>query len=101
MEQVQAVRFALRDEDEFFDGDDSSDGFDAIRSSLESFLSIHESFISFLLSDDCTRMRAYLRGSSTFLRIEPRMLLSTDARETDSGSNYNFLLCAILHILTH
>jgi hypothetical protein len=99
MEQVQAVRFALRDEDEFFDGDDSSDGFDAIRSSLESFLSIHESFISFLLSDDCTRMRAYLRGSSTFLRIEPRMLLSTDARETDSGSNYNFLLCAILHLV--
>jgi hypothetical protein len=97
MEQVQAVRFALRDDDDFFD--DSSDGFDAIRCSLESFLSTHESFISFLLSDDCTRMRAYLRGSSTFLRIEPRMLLSTDARETDSGSNYNFLLCAILHLV--
>jgi len=99
MEQVQAVRFSLRDEDEFFDGDDSSDGFDAIRLSLESFLSTQESFISFLLSDDCTRMRAYLRGSSSFLRIEPRKLLSTDARGADSVSHHNFLLCAILHLV--
>ena len=104
MEKVQAVRFALRDEDEFFEGDPGDgDGFHFIRLSLEAFLSTQESFLSFLISNDCARMRAYLRGSSSFIRIEPRMLLKTDTGVTDAGvdriSHHNFLLCAILHLV--
>mmetsp|Transcript_7437 Transcript_7437/g.16861 ORF Transcript_7437/g.16861 Transcript_7437/m.16861 type:complete len:1957 (+) Transcript_7437:3-5873(+) len=119
MEQVQAVRFALRDEDEFFemgnnngDGDNDGDGFHSIRSSLEAFLATQESFLSFLISDDCARMRAYLRGSSPFLRVEPCMFLkcsnnkaeaNNNAEEDDGGSNaaasHNFLSHAILHLL--
>ena len=40
MEQVQAVQFALRDEDEFFEmGNNGGDGFHSIRISAESFWS--------------------------------------------------------------
>jgi hypothetical protein len=103
MEQVQAVRFALRDEDEFFEGDPGDgDGFHFIRLSLEAFLSTQESFLSFLISHDCARMRAYLRGSSSFIHIEPRMLLKTDTGVTEAGVDrfhHNFLLCAILHLV--
>lgn len=40
MEQVQAVQFALRDEDEFFEmGNNGGDGFHSIRILAESFWS--------------------------------------------------------------
>jgi hypothetical protein len=99
MEKVQAVRFALRDEDEFFEcNPDGGDGFHSIRLSLEAFLSTQESFLSFLVSNDCARMRAYLRGSSSFVRIKPRKLLKID-EGIDDLSYHNFLLCAILHLV--
>ena len=97
MEKVQAVKFALNDEDEFFEGD--GDGFQSIRSSLATFLSTQESFLSFLISDDCSRMRAYLRGSSPFLNVEPLMLLKPHSSEEDDASHHNFLLHAILHLV--
>jgi hypothetical protein len=99
IEKVQAVRFALRDEDEFFECEPGDgDGFHFIRLSLEEFLSTQESFLSFLVSNDCARMRAYLRGSSSFIRIEPRKLLKIGAGRDDI-SYHNFLLCAILHLV--
>lgn len=98
LEKIQAVRYALSDEDEFFEGaPDGGDGFHNVRLSLEAFLSSQESFLSFLISDDCARMRAYLRGSSPFIRVEPRLFLKSD--ETDSSSYQNFLLYAILHMV--
>ncbi|KAL7542840.1 hypothetical protein ACHAXR_012149 [Thalassiosira sp. AJA248-18] len=96
MEKVQAVRFALRDEDEFFESDTGGDGFDIIRSSLEAFLSTQESYLSFLISHDCARMRAYLRGSYRFLGIEPQMFLKANS---SSSMHHNFLLHAILHLI--
>ncbi len=99
IEKVQAIRFALRDEDEFFEcNPGEGDGFHSIRSSLEAFLSTQESFLSFLVSNDCARMRAYLRGSSSFVRIEPRKLLKID-EGIDDSCHHNFLLCAILHLV--
>lgn len=95
-EKVQAVRFALRDEDEFFEGRDDGDGFHGVRSSLEEFLSIQESFLSFLFSDDCTRMRAYFRGSSPFLSVEPQYFLKSASNDS---THHNFLLHAILHLI--
>ena len=97
IEKVQAVRFALSDEDEFFEGvAGDGDGFQNIRLSLEAFISTQESFLSFLISDDCARMRAYLRGSSPFVRVEPQLFLKAGKEDVDSP-HHNFLLCAILH----
>ena len=98
IEKVQAVRFALSDEDEFFEGvAGDGDGFHSIRLSLESFISTQESFLSFLVSDDCARMRAYLRGSSPFVRVEPRHFLKADAEDAGSPAYHNYRMCAILH----
>ncbi len=97
IEKVHAVRFALSDEDEFFEGvAGDGDGFQNVRLSLEAFISTQESFLSFLISDDCSRMRAYLRGCSPFVRVEPRLFLKTGKEDVDSP-HHNFLLYAILH----
>ncbi|KAL9179777.1 hypothetical protein ACHAXT_007747 [Thalassiosira profunda] len=95
-EKVQGVRFALRDEDEFFSGDGGSHGFDDVRSSLGAFLSTQESYLSFLLSDDCARMRAYLRGTCPRLPLAPEAFLKPDA---GAGFHHNLLLHAILHLV--
>lgn len=96
VEEVLSVRRAIEDEDDFFDGEDG-DGFSSIRSSLEAFLSLQESYLSFLISDVCTKMRAYLRGSAPFIHVDPMVFLSPSAG-TDAPSQ-NFLLHAILHLV--
>lgn len=96
MEKVQAVKFALRDEDDFFEGDNGGDGFDSIRSSLQAFLSTQDSYLSFLISDECALMRAYLRGKASFVNIEPQMFLKSS---TTDSAYHNFLLHAILHLI--
>jgi len=98
MEKVQAVRFALNDEDSFFE-EDNGDGFESIRSSLGAFLSTQEAFLSFLISNECASMRAYLRGCSPFLQIEPHMFLKPPIAEEEDASTHNLLLHAIFHLV--
>lgn len=96
VEEVLSVRRAIEDEDEFFDGKDG-DGFSSIRSSLEAFLSLQESYLSFLISDVCTKMRAYLRGSAPVIQVDPMVFLSPNAGIGAPSQNY--LLHAILHLV--
>lgn len=96
VEEVLSVRRAIEDEDDFFDSEDG-DGFSSIRTSLEAFLSFQESYLSFLISDICTKMRAYLRGSAPFIQVDPMVFLSPSAG-ADAPSQ-NFLLHAILHLV--
>ncbi|KAK1747786.1 DENN domain-containing protein [Skeletonema marinoi] len=96
VEAVVSVRRAIEDEDDFFDCEDG-DGFSCIRSSLESFLSLQESYLGFLISDVCARMRAYMRGSAPFIQVDPLVFLSPGAG-ADAPSQ-NFLLHAILHLV--
>jgi hypothetical protein len=96
VEQVLSVMRAIEDEDDFFDCEDG-DGFSSIRSSLETFLSLQESYFRFLTSDVCARMRAYLRGSAPFIQVEPSVFLTPDSGA--DASSQNFLLHAILHLL--
>lgn len=94
-ENVQSVRRALDDEDEFLDSN-GGDGFITIRESLGRFLATQESFLSFLMSDDCARMRAYLRGTTPSLCIGPETFLKPSTIDSDS---HNLLLHAILHLV--
>ncbi|KAL7467899.1 hypothetical protein ACHAXS_008127 [Conticribra weissflogii] len=96
-DEVQSVKLALLDEDQFFERADG-DGFYYIRSSLEEYLSVQNSFLSFLISDDCARMRAYLRGAAPFLSIDPVVFLKPNF-DSEDGSYKNILLHAILHLL--
>jgi hypothetical protein len=91
-EKLQALKRALNDEDEFFE-DAQHDGFYHVREQLGVFLSMQQHFLSFLVSDDCARMRAYLRGTSPFVCVEPSMLLENTAVAS------NFLMYAILHLI--
>lgn len=96
-DEVQSVKLALSDEDQFFERDDG-DGFHYIRSALEEYMSLQNSFLSFLVSDDCARMRAYLRGAAPFLSIDPAVLLKPNF-DSDDESYENVRLHAILHLL--
>ena len=95
-EKVHAMRFALNDEDSFFEGY-NGDGFQDIRLCLGSFLSTQMCFLSFLVSDDAARMRAYMRGCSPFLYVEPQVFLKPTC--DNDASQHNFLLHAILHLV--
>ncbi|KAL7545175.1 hypothetical protein ACHAWF_008526, partial [Thalassiosira exigua] len=99
IEKVQAVRFSLTDEDAFFEGESGSDGFDDMRLSLEAFLSTQDSFLSFMLSDDCARMRAYLRGSSRGIEhhVQAHMFLKFSG--TEDCAHHGILMYAILHLV--
>jgi len=96
-DEVQSVKLALSDEDQFFERDDG-DGFHYVRSALEEYMSVQNSFLSFLVSDDCARMRAYLRGAAPFLSIDPAVLLKPNI-DSEEESYENVLLHAILHLL--
>lgn len=96
VEQVLTVRRAIEDEDDFFDCEDG-DSFSNIRSSLEAFLSLQESYLGFLISDVCARMRAYLRGCAPFIQVDPLVFLTPGSRA--DAQSHNFLLHAILHLL--
>ena len=93
-EHLQSLKRALTDEDEFFE-DVTKDGFYQCRENLGMYLSMQEHFLAFLVSDDCARMRAYLRGTSPFLCVEPSVFLTTSNDEIST----NFLLFAILHLI--
>eukprot|EP00804_Cyclotella_cryptica_P017386 CCRYP_016637-RA/>CCRYP_016637-RA protein AED:0.01 eAED:0.01 QI:87/1/1/1/1/1/3/866/1626 len=95
-ECVQSLKRALADEDEFFE-EAEGDGFYKIREALGSFLSTQEPFLTFLVSDDCARMRAYLRGTAPFVCVEPSMFLNAKGA-TDSKSRH-LLLFAVLHLV--
>lgn len=94
-ENLQSLKRALTDEDEFFE-DQEHDGFYKCRENLGVFLSMQEHFLTFLASHDCARMRAYLRGTSPFISIEPNNLLDSEASMNTSSS---LLLFAILHLI--
>lgn len=96
VEEVLSVRRAIEDEDDFFDSEDG-DGFSSIRSSLEAFLSLQESYLGFLISNVCARMRAYLRGSAPFIQVDPLVFLSPGTGT--NAPSQNFLLHAILHLV--
>lgn len=93
-ENLQSLKRALTDEDEFFE-DADHDGFHKCREELGIFLSNQSHFLAFLVSDDCARMRAYLRGTSPFVCVEPSLFLNTSSTPASSS----FLLFAILHLV--
>lgn len=95
-ECVQSLKRALADEDEFFE-EAQGDGFHRIREALGSYLSMQEHFLTFLVSDDCARMRAYLRGTTPFVCIEPSMFLGS--KGTNDSKSRNLLLFAVLHLV--
>ena len=95
-EQLQAVKLALKDEDIFFTG--HTNAFDSLRSSLGSFLSSQEAYLSFLISDSCARMRAYLRDCThPFIAIRPCHFLKQVS--ADDAMSHSYLLCAMFHLL--
>ena len=95
-EQLQAVKLALKDEDLFFT--EHTNAFDSLRSSLGSFLSSQETYLSFLISDSCARMRAYLRDCThPFMAIGPCNFLRQVS--ADDVMSHNYLLCAMFHLL--
>ena len=93
-ENLQSLKRALTDEDEFFE-DADHDGFHQCREEIGVFLSMQEHFLAFLVSDDCARMRAYLRGTSPFVCVEPSLFLNTSS----TPASNSFLLFAILHLV--
>jgi hypothetical protein len=98
-ENLQSLKRALTDEDEFFE-DANHDGFHKCRENLGVFLSMQEHFMAFLVSDDCARMRAYLRGTSPFVSVEPSVFLNTDGtKKNGSDATSDLLLFAILHLV--
>lgn len=95
-EQLRAVKLALKDEDIFFT--EETNAFESLRSSLGSFLSSQEAYLSFLISDSCARMRAYLRDCThPFMAIRPGHFLKQVS--ADDAMSHNYLLCAIFHLL--
>lgn len=93
IECMHHLKRAISDEDDFFD-EVHGDGFCKIRDNLGTFLSMQEHFLAFLVSDDCARMRAYLRGTAPFATVEPDIFL-----DTTEASNNNLLMFGILHLI--